>query len=80
MMGHIGVTPFLLCIDDSEKPDDVVDENWVREGEIYTVRGIYEDAVTHLPKFTLLEKSVYPNQSYGGFDSVRFMLFPFSPN
>ena len=71
--------PFVLCIDDCNKPEQIPAEQWVRKGEIYTLVGIQStNYFANVKSLQLLE--IQPPSPFSGYSSNRFISFPFSPN
>jgi hypothetical protein len=71
--------PFVLCIDDCNKPEQIPAEQWVQEGNIYTLIGI--QAKNYFDRLKCLQlKELQPPPPFSGYSSNRFISFPFSPN
>ena len=66
----------VVCINDKNKPDIIPEEEWISEGEIYTVISIHQMGLQagklgyELEEITLTEKSA----PYEFFDANRFEI------
>lgn len=64
----------VICINDKNKPKQIPDEKWIKEGETYTVTfatplSIQKNKLGYSLKEIQLDESCYP---YHYFDSERF--------
>lgn len=71
--------PFVLCIDDSNKPEAIPPEQWVKQGMIYTLLQI-QSTNYFAPTKALVLAEIQPPPPFAGYGSQRFMPFPFSNN
>jgi len=64
-----------ICVDDSNKPDKVPSNEWIKEGELYTITrivrmGLQENKFGVLLKEVKLSESSFPYELY---DADRFL-------
>lgn len=71
--------PFVLCVDDSNKPDQIPPEQWVKKGMIYRLVQI-QSTNFFAPTKALVLAEIEPPPPFAGYGSQRFIPFPFSPN
>lgn len=69
---------FVICVNDENKPETVDPKNWIKKGEIYTIRQIAQKSP--FSEQTLVLKEKRPDPPYFGFTGSRFLPFPFSQN
>jgi hypothetical protein len=60
----------VICIDDSAKPNDISNKNWVKKNEKYTVVKMCISKLSN-DKYFVLEE-VQPESPYGGYNIKRF--------
>lgn len=63
-----------VCIDDSNKPNDIPLKSWVKKGEIYHVTHIYNKVVQGISAVELKE---FDLTKYGPYDSFSLGRFAF---
>ena len=64
--------PFkVICVDDSVKPDNIDDDQWIKEGEEYIVTNKFSNILGDNEAFTLLDKNPEPYRGYG---TYRFQI------
>ena len=66
----------VLCINDSNKPSKITEDQWIKKGEIYTVTrvvrlALQKDKLGLILKEIKLDKSCFPYEFY---DSERFIV------
>ena len=71
-------TPYLICIDDNDKPYSIDNHNWIAKGEIYVCNGL-KPTKEDTDKCVLLVGK-QPNYPFEGYSMRRFVPFLFSPN
>ena len=59
-----------LCTDDTGKPNEIQQKNWIRKGQTYTVVKLYTNPLSGEHYFALEE--VQPDSPYGGYKVERF--------
>lgn len=59
-----------LCIDDTNKPNEIQQKNWIKKGQTYTVVKLYTNPLSGEHYFALEE--VRPDPPYGGYKVERF--------
>jgi len=64
----------VICIDDSAKPNDISNKNWVKKNEKYTVVKMCISKLSN-DKYFVLEE-VQPESPYGGYNIKRFGIAP----
>jgi hypothetical protein len=64
----------VICIDDSAKPNDISNKNWVIKGNTYSVVKMCISKITGDKYFVLRE--VQPDLPYGGYNVRRFGISP----
>ena len=64
----------VICIDDSAKPNDISNKNWVKKNEKYTVVKMCISKLTGDKYFVLNE--ITPEMPYGGYHIRRFSIAP----
>jgi hypothetical protein len=64
----------VICIDDTMKPNDISNKNWVKKNEKYTVVKMCISKLTGDKYFVLNEIS--PEMPYGGYHIRRFSIAP----
>ena len=64
----------VICIDDSAKPNDISNKNWVKAKEKYTVVKMCISKLSNDKYFVLNEIS--PEMPYGGYHIRRFSIAP----
>jgi hypothetical protein len=65
----------VICTDDSAKPNDISNKNWVKKNEKYTVVKMCISKLTN-DKYFVLEEIRPDNPLYGGFNVKRFSIAP----
>ena len=60
----------IICIDDSNKPNDITNKNWVVKNNKYTVVKMCNSKLTG-DKYFVLEE-IQPESPYGGYNINRF--------
>lgn len=74
---------YVLCIDDKNKPRQIADENWVKEGEKYTVESTEKLALGgtgYILKEVKFPKYFLPAVGWiGSYRSVRFIVVQEGP-
>jgi len=66
----------VVCINDSNKPSKITEDQWVKKGEVYTVirvvrLALQKDKLGLILKEIKLDKSSFPYEFY---DSNRFIV------
>ena len=69
---------YVICINDENKPDLVLEKDWVKKGEIYSVVDMVQKSM--FSEYTMVFKEKRPTPPYFGFAGSRFIPFPFSAN
>ncbi len=64
----------VICIDDSAKPNDISNKNWVKAKEKYTVVKMCISKLSN-DKYFVLEE-IQPESPYGGYNIKRFGIAP----
>ena len=65
------IEPFkVICVDSSNKPQDVETKEWLKEGEECIVTGVCGDILSNNHTFIILGKNPAP---FGGYRSNRFI-------
>jgi hypothetical protein len=64
----------VICIDDTAKPNDISNKNWVKKNEKYTVVKMCISKLTGDKYFVLNE--IQPESPYGGYNIKRFGIAP----
>jgi hypothetical protein len=64
----------VICIDDTHKPNDISNENWVVKNNTYTVVKMCVSKLTNDKYFVLDE--IQPESPYGGYNIKRFSIAP----
>lgn len=62
----------VVCIDDSNRPPDIPNTNWIKKDVEYTVLRVGMNKLTQEEYFVLQE--VQPTPPYGGYKINRFRL------
>jgi hypothetical protein len=62
----------VICRDDSMKPNDISNKNWVKKNEKYTVVKMCISKLTGDKYFVLNE--IQPESPYGGYNIKRFSI------
>lgn len=65
----------VICIDDTMKPNDISNKNWVIKGNTYTVVKMCISKLTG-DKYFVLNEVKPDNKLYGGFNIKRFGIAP----
>jgi hypothetical protein len=65
----------VICIDDTHKPNDISNKNWVKKNNIYTVVKMCVSKLTN-DKYFVLDEIQPDNKLYGGFNVKRFSIAP----
>jgi hypothetical protein len=65
----------VICIDDSAKPNDISNKNWVKKNEKYTVVKMCISKLSN-DKYFVLEEVKPDNPLYGGYNIKRFGIAP----
>ncbi len=60
----------VICIDDTCKPNEVQQKNWIKKGQEYTVVRLYRNPLSGDQFFALEE--VQPDAPYAGYKIARF--------
>lgn len=60
----------VICIDDTHKPNEVQQKNWVKKGKEYTALRLYRNPLSGEQFFALEE--VQPDPPYAGYKVQRF--------
>jgi|GEM_PF-6221103 len=60
----------LICIDDTCKPNEVQQKNWIKKGQEYTALQLYRNPLSGEQFFALEE--VQPDSPYAGYKVQRF--------
>ena len=60
----------VFCINDKQKPNEIPNTQWVKEGEKYTVEKLKKNALSKEQFFVLNE--IKPPAPYGGYKVSRF--------
>ena len=68
----ISLPLFAQCIDDSDKPLQVADEDWVEEGDIYIVTNVHKDLISGEHCFKLYGMS--PGAGFDTYKADRFHI------
>lgn len=68
----------VLCINASNKPNDILNKNWIVEGEEYTVLKLLKNTFTKEQYYSLAE--IKPDAPYGGYKINRFAIHKDSVN
>ena len=61
----------VLCIDDTDKPNEIPDKDWIEAGEVYTVQRVLYNPIAEAHMFDLLE--VKTPAPFGGYTVSRFV-------
>lgn len=61
----------VICIDNSNKPNDISSKHWVKKGEKYTIVKMCVSKLTN-DKYFVLEEVKPDNPLYGGYNINRF--------
>lgn len=62
----------VVCVNDSAKPNDIKQCNWVKKDQEYTVVKLLKSVITGEQFFVLEE--IQPDSPYGGYKINRFGL------
>jgi hypothetical protein len=65
----------VICTDDSMKPNDISNKNWIKKGQTYTVVKMCISKLTG-DKYFVLNEVQPDNKLYGGFNIKRFGIAP----
>ncbi len=60
----------VTCIDDTHKPNEVQQKNWIKKGQEYTALRLYRNPLSGEQFFALEE--VQPDAPYAGYKVQRF--------
>lgn len=60
----------VICIDASNKPNDIPNSQWVKKDTLYTALSICKSKITGDTYFKL--KEIHPPPPYGGYNTQRF--------
>ena len=61
----------VICVDASNKPSDIDKEDWIVQGEEYTIEKIYNN-ILHNQKSLELKEVKIKNKKYSGYHIRRF--------
>ena len=64
----------VICIDDTNRPNEISIKNWVIKGNSYTVVKMCISKITNDRYFVLEE--IQPESPYGGYNIKRFSIAP----
>tara|TARA_R110000823_G_scaffold103745_5_gene221320 strand:+ start:4887 stop:5204 length:318 start_codon:yes stop_codon:yes gene_type:complete len=69
----------VLCIDNSDKPENIPEEEWLEEGKVYTISDVVEMNLQKGKLGISLEEIQLTEASapYEYYSLERFLLFPF---
>lgn len=62
----------VICIDNSNKPNEIQTKNWLVKGKEYTVKKLLKSLITNEQYYSLEE--VTPDPPFGGYKVQRFAI------